>query len=151
RESKSDLYAAFVERGVSLSAKYGKLGAITSRTGFFISTLQQWREALAVKRSRVTPFADLCYGVLGTALVETAAYCLSIDEDQKIESSIQFIRACDYEESSKGECIAQSLRSWSDVYFASYPDFRCMEGSPFVYFVSNTVRRIFQYLPSFES
>ena len=52
------------------------LGAITSRTGFFLSSFRRWREEILLKEARPTVFADLGYGVLDTAMVETAAYCL---------------------------------------------------------------------------
>jgi hypothetical protein len=74
--TKNDLYAAFVERGLALLAPRGMLGAITSRTGFFLSSFQRWREEILLQETRPTVFADLGYGVLDTAMVETAAYCL---------------------------------------------------------------------------
>lgn len=74
--TKNDLYAAFVERGLSLLQVGGMLGAITSRTGFFLTSFQKWREEILLKEARLTVMADLGYGVLDTAMVETAAYCL---------------------------------------------------------------------------
>lgn len=74
--TKNDVYAAFVERGLELLERGGFLGAITSRTGFFLSSFQKWREEILLKEARPTVFADLGYGVLDTAMVETAAYCL---------------------------------------------------------------------------
>ena len=74
--SKNDLYAAFVERGLELLEPQGMLGAITSRTGFFLTTFQKWREEILLGASRPLVMADLGYGVLDTAMVETAAYCL---------------------------------------------------------------------------
>jgi hypothetical protein len=74
--TKNDVYAAFVERGLQLLRPHGMLGAITSRTGFFLSSFQKWREEILLKEARPTVFADLGYGVLDTAMVETAAYCL---------------------------------------------------------------------------
>jgi hypothetical protein len=74
--TKNDLYAAFVERGLSLLHPRGLLGAITSRTGFFLSSFQKWREEILLQEAQPTVFADLGYGVLDTAMVETAAYCL---------------------------------------------------------------------------
>ncbi len=76
--TKNDLYAAFVERGVDLLHKRGLLGAITSRTGFFLSTFQKWREEILLKEAPPTVFADLGYGVLDSAMVEVAAYCLEV-------------------------------------------------------------------------
>jgi hypothetical protein len=74
--TKNDLYAAFVERGVELLHKRGMLGAITSRTGFFLSSFQKWREEVLLKEAPPVVFADLGYGVLDDAKVEVAAYCL---------------------------------------------------------------------------
>lgn len=75
--TKNDLYAAFVERGVQLLAPQGRLGAITSRTGFFLSSFQKWREEVLLKEAPPVVFADLGYGVLDSAMVEVAAYCLA--------------------------------------------------------------------------
>jgi hypothetical protein len=72
--TKNDLYAAFVERGLDLLAPGGYLGAITSRTGFFLKSFQAWREEILLKEAQVIALADLGYGVLDTAMVETAAY-----------------------------------------------------------------------------
>ncbi len=74
--TKNDLYAAFVERGIELLHPRGLLGAITSRTGFFLSSFQTWREEILLKQAPPTVFADLGYGVLDSAMVEVAAYCL---------------------------------------------------------------------------
>ncbi len=74
--TKNDLYAAFVERGLDLLAPGGYLGAITSRTGFFLKSFQAWREEILLKEAQVIALADLGYGVLDTAMVETATYIL---------------------------------------------------------------------------
>jgi 23S rRNA G2445 N2-methylase RlmL len=77
--TKNDVYAAFVERGVELLHSHGLLGAITSRTGFFLSSFQKWREEILLKEAPPVVFADLGYGVLDSAMVEVAAYCLEKD------------------------------------------------------------------------
>lgn len=74
--TKNDLYAAFVERGLELLRPGGTLGAITSRTGFFLTSFQKWREEILLQEARLIALADLGYGVLDTAMVETAAYVL---------------------------------------------------------------------------
>lgn len=74
--TKNDVYAAFVERGVELLASRGRLGAITSRTGFFLSSFQKWREEILLETAPPAVFADLGFGVLDSAMVETAAFCL---------------------------------------------------------------------------
>jgi len=74
--TRNDVYASFVERGIELLATRGRLGAISSRTGFFLSSFQQWREDILLKTAPPVVFADLGAGVLDSAMVETAAYCL---------------------------------------------------------------------------
>ncbi len=74
--TKNDLYAAFVERGIEILYPRGRLGAITSRTGFFVTSFQTWREEVLLKAAPPSVFADLGGGVLDSAMVETAAYCL---------------------------------------------------------------------------
>ena len=74
--TKNDIYAAFVERGIQLLHPQGMLGAITSRTGFFLSSFQKWREEILLKEAPPVVFADLGHGVLDSAMVEVAAYCL---------------------------------------------------------------------------
>lgn len=75
-KTKNDLYAAFVERGIDLLVPRGMLGAITSRTGFFLSSFQKWREDIILETAPPTVFADLGFGVLDGAMVEVAAYAL---------------------------------------------------------------------------
>lgn len=74
--TKNDVYAAFVERGIGVLSSRGRVGAITSRTGFFLTSFQKWREEIILKEAPPTVFADLGFGVLDSAMVETAAYCL---------------------------------------------------------------------------
>ena len=80
--TKNDIYAAFVERGVQLLHPSGMLGAITSRTGFFLSSFQKWREEIILKEAPPVVFADLGFGVMDAAMVEAAAYCLEKSRPQ---------------------------------------------------------------------
>jgi cellobiose-specific phosphotransferase system component IIA len=85
--TKNDVYAAFVERGLHLLHSGGMLGAITSRTGFFLSSFQKWRDEILLGEATPTVLADLGYGVLDTAMVETAAYCV---EAQRRRGGLRF-------------------------------------------------------------
>jgi hypothetical protein len=76
--TKNDIYAAFVERGIEILHPRAHLGAITSRTGFFLSSFQKWREEILLKEAPPVVVADLGYGVMDDAMVEAAAYCLEV-------------------------------------------------------------------------
>ena len=56
--TKNDVYAAFVERGIELLHVRGRLGAITSRTGFFLSSFQKWREEILLRKAP-PPFSPI--------------------------------------------------------------------------------------------
>jgi len=74
--SKNDLLAIFVERGLELLRTCGRVGAITSRTCFFLSDFKKWRENVVLGLSTPDAFADLGVGVMDDAAVEAAAYVL---------------------------------------------------------------------------
>lgn len=74
--SKNDLLAIMVERGLELLRTGGRIGAITSRTGFFLSSFQEWREEVVLGVARPVVVADLGHGVMDDAMVEAAAYVL---------------------------------------------------------------------------
>jgi hypothetical protein len=74
--ASNDLYAAFVQRALTLSASGGGCaGVISSRLGFFLEGLEEWRRPLLGEQASLDVIADLGYGVLD-ALVETAAYTI---------------------------------------------------------------------------
>lgn len=75
-KSKNDLLAIFVERGLQLLRTGGSVGAITSRTCFFLSSFQKWREDIVLGIAVPIVMADLGLGVMDDALVEAAAYVL---------------------------------------------------------------------------
>src|SRR5690606_5361462 len=66
------------------------LGAITSRTPFFLSSAQAWRERVVLRLFRPQLLADFRMGVLD-AMLETAAYVLRTltqEEDRALTLSL---------------------------------------------------------------
>ncbi|MCY1425757.1 hypothetical protein D9M71_415530 [compost metagenome] len=74
--SKNDLMAIMVERGLELLRAGGRIGAITSRTCFFLSSFQKWRDGVVLGAGKPEVMADLGHGVMDDAMVEAAAYVL---------------------------------------------------------------------------
>jgi hypothetical protein len=151
--TRNDLYAAFVERGVELLRPRGLLGAITSRTGFFLSSFQKWREEILLKEAPPVVFADLGYGVLDSAMVEVAAYCLEKGPGGTTMKTV-FLRALDADDKAAAlraiihppEPAAREQRFEVDAAgFAAVPR------APFTYWVSERLRKLFVNLPPFAS
>jgi len=150
--TRNDIYAAFVERGLGLLRPGAKFGAITSRTGFFLSSFQKWREELLLHDAPPTAFADLGHGVLDTAMVETTAYCLTkVCGGLSAISDCVFFRLLDHDD--KGGCLVNMISALRQgqsgrpiVHVASPTSFRLLPGTPFAYWRNEVGDR--QYLTS---
>ena len=150
--TKNDIYAAFVERGVQLLQPHGLLGAITSRTGFFLSRFQKWREEVLLKEAPPVVFADLGHGVMDSAMVEAAAYCLEKGKEGGVMKTI-FLRALESDDKATDllDAIQNTTQSSEDHFEVDPNSFRAIPRSPFAYWAGQTVLDCFRRLPSLES
>lgn len=154
--TKNDIFAAFVERGIELMDTRGLLGAITSRTGFFLTSFKKWREDIVLSSAPPLVFADLGLGVMDAALVEAAAYCLEKKTaNARGSSPTIFFRAL--EEVHHKDRVLRSaihepeLHVGKERFEVAVEEFRGVPGSPFAYWVSPEMRAVFGRLPAFES
>jgi hypothetical protein len=149
--SKQDIYAAFVECWLEMLGPLGLLGAITSRTGFFLSSFRQWREEVVLKIAPPVVVADLGFGVLDGAMVETTAYCLSRHSQQ---SSVFFRLLMD---ADKDACLGEAIDTMrgSDrnhrSFLADYTQFEQLPNSPFAYWITKHIADQFSNLPNLEA
>ena len=155
RDTKNDVYAAFVERGIERLTSAGFLGTITSRTGFFLSSFERYRKRVILAECGLVAVADLGQGVLDTAMVETAAYCLTARRSgtgDREGRRVPFFRLLT--EPSKDDALLSSvatLRSGScsnGTFLATTQTFDAIPGAPFTYWVTDGVRQVFRRFPS---
>lgn len=155
--TKNDVYAAFVERGVQMLGDQGILGAITSRTGFFLSSFRKWREEVLLKDARPIAVADLGYGVLDTAMVETAAYVVESGSGtaSKRYDVTAFVRLSSDEDkaSALAEATAAMRSGCADarVFVIDPSSFQQVPGAPFAYWIGQAIRDCFDKFPALES
>ncbi len=148
--TKNDLYAAFVERGIELLSPHGRLGAITSRTGFFLSSFETWRMQVLMQQARIELVADLGIGVMDDAMVEAAAYCVA-NAMPAADSETLFIRAlgADDKASVLSRC---ALANTEDAIFrVKLAALSTIPGAPFAYWVTENLRSLFRQLTPLES
>jgi hypothetical protein len=155
--TKADVYAAFVERGVELLCSRGRVGAITSRTGFFLSSFQKWREEVLLSEAPPVIALDLGYGVMDSAMVEAAAYCLEKDRGSNSQSrqlETQFLRLTSADDKMgalvKQLAILACGRASADTFSVPTDSLRAFPGSPFAYWASDGVRKMFGKFERFE-
>ena len=102
-----NLLAAFVGRGLELLAPNGYLGAITSRTGLFLATFEQWRRDVLLSHRLVT-MLDLGSDVMEGAMVEAAAYVVASQPsaDDDVATFIRLLK-----ETNRGEAVHRVIAS----------------------------------------
>lgn len=131
---KNDIYAAFVARGTELLGRHGLSGQLTSSTCFSLSHLSQFRATRLLGSSSVSLVADLGFGVLDDAAVNTAAY---------VVESANSTDVCDFIDARRTEPKASLLRRGAPRSAATrrigLGVFRSLPGEPLAYAMSTPV------------
>jgi hypothetical protein len=147
-----NLYAAFVGRGLEVCKPDGYLGAITSRAGLFIKTLEKWRRSI-VLGNRLIALADLGYRVMHQAKVEAAAYVIGPGRPGSPHTAV-FARILKEPDraAALAEAIVASCSGEPDprIFRVTTADFDTIPGAPVAYWMSTPVRRLFTDLPRLE-
>lgn len=145
--SRNDLFASFVDRGLELLNPDGLLGAITSRTGFFLSSFEPWRREVIMQENSLELVVDLGEQVLDTAMVETA--CYTIRKSPSPTRKATFIRLL-VEEDKPGALLASCQAPSQKVYVSDPRRFDQLPGAPFVYWVPAEITGKLAGYPTFD-
>ena len=151
QNSYSDLIACFVSRLSGLLQPGGTLGAIASRTVFYLGSLKDFREEIILGSAPISIMADLGMGVLDAAMVETAAFCL---QSRGSKRAI-FIDVKDGERRDDllGAACRQELTypgCEAKTNIVPHESFRKIPGSPLSYWLDERFRNLFLQFPAFE-
>ena len=138
KENYSDwsdnLYVAFHNRACTLLANHGLIGIISSRTFVTYRDFEGFRNGL-IGSGNIDALADLGWGVLDGAQVETAAYVTS----KKVGNSPisgPFIRLLDAPLEEKGERLLHAWRDSTNIFYKDPQDFQKLPGTPLCYWSS---------------
>ncbi|MGI2023739.1 BREX-1 system adenine-specific DNA-methyltransferase PglX [Shewanella glacialipiscicola] len=136
--TKSNILAAFVERGLLIDCGNGRLGAITSRTCLYLSTMSGLREEVLGKDKDIELCADLGDGVLD-AMVETAAYVISSQPD-----AATFYRlVIESEKESSLRNLCGNLNPTKNRFITNLSGLKILPESPYCYWVDQkTIKKI---------
>ena len=158
-----DIYASFIARGLGLLQVNCHLGAITSRSGFFLSSMENWRSTMLFSFGHIAGAADLGSGVLD-AKVETAAYCITrvsgaihLPSDAAARSPhlVPFIRVLGLD--NKDSLILSSITDLSlgirqpCLFLSALADFSRLPGKPFAYSARKEVLNAYSSFSPFEN
>ena len=150
--SYNDILAAFVERGGLFLSQGGRVGAITSRTCFFLSSFTKWRDKVVLNLLHPELLVDLGHGVMDAAMVEAASYVLS--KPIVRNSMLCFRLLKEHEPAIPLANAIEEIRDGRQIESAFDVDpasFRCVPNAPFAYWVSERIHHMFDRLPPFEA
>jgi hypothetical protein len=146
KESKSDLFAMFIQRCVTLTAHRGSTAMITMQSWMFISSYEALRQKIIRSGPPVSMvhLGERAFDSIGGSVVSTTAFVL--EPGRSMSKSAQFIRVVDGQnESEKRTALLEAARSadckWR--YVASSEDFAKVPSSPIAYWLSDAMRSTF--------
>ncbi|WP_304737174.1 BREX-1 system adenine-specific DNA-methyltransferase PglX, partial [uncultured Desulfovibrio sp.] len=149
-DSKSDLFAMFMERGLELVMKRGYCAMVTMQSWMFLSSFENLRAKL-FKNNAISSMAHLgarAFDSIGGEVVSTTAFVISKSGNAEFKG--EFLRLTDGKtEEEKAAALQEAIKNPSCGWFfrASAVDFKKIPGSPIVYWVSEKIREIFAELP----
>jgi hypothetical protein len=141
-----DLYTAFVDRGCGWNCNGGRVGAITSRTGFFLSSFESWRRSTLLGATKVKECIDLGQGVLDGAMVETAAYTIGTSS---VSDPMIFFELVDVA-AKENELLGSLEIGGARVYVRDASHMLATPSATFAYSMSEELADDFRHLPSLE-
>lgn len=155
-----NLYSAFLDRSIEFLAKDGRIGAVTPQTFMFIRSFETFRRFL-LDRTVIETLAHTGLNTFEDAVVDCSLYVLKRQDspsrrDNHVGQYFQLTTLSSAEE--KNACILKAiedLRNRSFVTTNCYQyrqgDFNALPGSPWVYWISSGIRKVFTDLPKFSS
>ncbi len=154
--TKNNLYSVFVQRATEL-CRSGYIGLISPRTFVVYRDFEKFRHEYVVSEDcHISCMADLGWGVLDGAQVETAAYVLRRDErarNNHNETFGPFVRLLAVDVESKGAALLEHCRNGSKqtaVYYATKDQLRSLPGAPLAYWASKSLVDLFSTSPTLE-
>ncbi|MGV9748325.1 BREX-1 system adenine-specific DNA-methyltransferase PglX [Rhodococcus zopfii] len=146
RESKSDLFAMFIERCLNLTARHGATAMITMQSWMFLSSYELLRQKIV----RLSPpismvhLGERAFDSIGGAVVSTTAFVLEPGRDTA--RAAEFVRVVDGQnEAAKRIALLKAAQhidcKWR--YTETSKDLATVPGAPIAYWLSDVMRAAF--------
>lgn len=143
-DSKSDMFAMFIERCQALSKISGETAFVTPYVWMFISSYEELRKKL-VSENTIKSLIQLEYNAFEPACIPVCAYTISKAHVKDYVGS--YIKLSDFKghENQAPKTIEAINNPDCGWFFTAKPDdFKKIPGSPVAYWVSDKVRSTFQ-------
>lgn len=147
KDSKSDLFAVFIERCGEYTKKDRYTAMITMHSWMFLSSFEKLRTKL-IETKKIDTMLHLgtrAFEEIGGEVVQTTAWVtknnLVTNDTNPHESKGKFVRLVDYKNSQWKQ---DEFKNNGNYFHASQKDFSKIPGSPIAYWVSDRVKEIFE-------
>jgi type II restriction/modification system DNA methylase subunit YeeA len=139
--SKSDLFAIFMEHAFSLLAPLGYNAQITMQSWMFISNYEKMRAWLLQSTTIVTMahFGSRAFGQISGEIVQTVAWVLSKQHMSHYKPT--FFRLIEGDEEDKRKSLLDRINRFDNTL---QDDLKKIPSCPIVYWVSDKLRQIFE-------
>lgn len=141
KDSKSDLFACFIERGYRLANATGHHAMVTMQSWMFLSSFEAMRTAMLAEKT-ITSMAHLgarAFGSISGEVVQTTVCVLKnryVDNYKPV-----FYRLLDGAEDDKRLALIAGEHRYAST---AQDDFKAIPGSPVAYWVSERTREVFK-------
>lgn len=150
-DSKSDLFAVFMERALRLCAKRGMMAMINMQSWMFLSSYEKLRVKLLSDSMilSMAHFGERAFDSIGGAVVSTTAFV--IENAHRFNHEGIFIRLVDgNSEAEKEAWLKEAIQNPNCGWFyrAAAKDFEKIPGSPIAYWLSEQAASSFSVFPA---
>jgi hypothetical protein len=152
---KADLYAAFIQRCLEFTGQHGRVGMLTMHSFMFISSYERLRSSLRerVRIDTLTHLGPGLFAVGNPGTLQTAAYVLSREPNAELRNNtvgtyLRLVKEPDGEAKRRRfEQVLVNLHACQSdpiLYRYRQGDFDAIPGSPWVYWITPGVKKIFE-------
>jgi len=140
-DSKSDLFAVFIERALELTKNNGFVTFITMQSWMFLSSYEKFRIKLLQENSIISliQIGANSFPELNSQVAMASAFTIQKNAINKVGLYINL----DVLQRGDKEKVFFKKKEESNFYFSSSDDFKIIPGFPIAYWISNRLREIF--------
>jgi hypothetical protein len=143
-DSRADLFAAFIERGMMLSISQGYNAMITMHSWMFLSSFENLRQKI-IEKWWISTLVQIGYNSfpeLNSKVAQAAAFILKKAKNA-IEGDFFDLNSAP-QSANKKFVFEESLKSGENRYTAGANDFDKIPGKPIAYWLTDTFRDAFE-------
>lgn len=141
--SKTDIYACFIERGTGMVKNLGHLGFISPFSWMFLSSFQKLREEIVAYKT-LSSIVQIEYNAFEVAAVQVASFTM---RNCKVKLPAECINLSDFPGAQNQPLkTLEAIKDSSVPYrYTSYTDdYNELEGKPIAYWISDNIIQIFK-------